>query len=170
MTIDKADIHQCDTKSQPTVTFVPVLRWTGIAMLMIGWGSLLFLATLAPMIPGWVGEALHSIVTTINNHYRWIPPTLLVLGLAGICMLVATLSCFHKLRPIRFHLITLGLGTATSIGGLGLAVDSQPPGSDLAIFISMFGSILFLLAILGLLVGILGLILLIPARKRSTHA
>ncbi len=165
MTIDNFDTDKCATKNQPSVNFVPVVRWTGIALLTIGWGSLLFFATMAPMIPGWVGEAIHSIVTTMNNHYRWIPPTLLLMGLVGICMLVATVSWFHKLRSMRVYLLTLGLGTAASIGGLGLAVDSQPPGSALAMFISMFGSILFLLAILGLLVGIIGLILFIPAPK-----
>jgi hypothetical protein len=124
------------------------------------WGPLIWAYFIAGFFPESIRELTHQVLFGMNNDYRWIVPTLALIGLAGLTCSAISLPRVRQLRIYSPFLIGAGLLVVVPILTMALLVDLQPPGSPLAMIISMFGSVMGVLVVLGLIVGGVGLILL----------
>ncbi len=138
------------------------LRWLGISFIIVGWGIPLIIGVLGPALPYSVGEPIRQMLFLINNEYRWIPASMVVIGLLGFPMFAISTVYIRTLSRFRLHFIFVGFCTALGITCLGLVVDSQPPGSALAMIVSLMGLFLVPLAVLGIAAGLIGLLMLLP--------
>ena len=89
---------------------------------------------------------------------------MVVIGLLGFPLFAISTVYIRTLSRYRLYFILAGFCTAISVACLGLVVDSQPPGSALAMLISLMGLLLVPLAVLGIAFGLIGLLMLLPIR------
>lgn len=156
-----------DTNSRSNQTHVRfdlarIFRWLGISFIIAGWGIPLIIGILGPTLPNSAGETIRQMLFLINNEYRWIPASMVVIGLLGFPMIAISTVYVRTLSRFRLHFILGGFCTALSIAFLSLVVDSQPPGSALAMVVTLMGLLLVPLAVLGIAVGLIGLLMLLP--------
>jgi hypothetical protein len=156
MTHEKVNPYK--STCQLTRTSGRIRSWLaiGLSLVAIGWG--------VPFVGFLSGAAMPE---AFREHWIRIASlfSVFVTGLIGSLMLAMSTSYVRNLSRFRLLFLVAGWCTTLSIAGLGLVVDSQPPGSALAMFISLTGVLLFPLAIAGLAFGILGLLMLIQGHE-----
>jgi uncharacterized membrane protein len=151
---------QAPTPPQPIITHgkFRTLRKLAILLILLGWGlpiAIMFIASFLPV------TTLRSIQQLLGEH-RWVSWSAALCGLFGVLMLAISSAYIRSFRPYRILFVILGGSVFLPILGMALAVDSQPPGSALAMIISLTAVILIPVAIVALVVGLLGLLLFIP--------
>lgn len=140
------------------------LRMLAILLMFLGWGLPLAVIFIAELLPAANRQSLQQFVRTLATEQRWIPLSVLLCGFLGVLMFALSFAFIRALRPYRVLLVILGGSVFLPILGMALMVDSQPPGSGLAMIISLTAVVLIPAAIIALLVGLLGLLLFIPFR------
>ena len=164
MTEKGADTNSRSNHNPVRFDLARFLRWLGISFVIVGWGIPLIIGILGPALPYSVREPIREMLSLINNEYRWIPASMAVIGLLGFPMFAISTVYIRTLSRFRLHFILVGFCTSISIACLSLVVDSQPPGSALAMLVSVMGLLLVPLAVLGIAVGLIGLLMLLPSR------
>jgi hypothetical protein len=95
----------------------------------------------------------------VNLYFPWMVTVLAYLGLAGAMLSSLSFTLVRRLRFLSEWMIAAGLLVAVPILTMALSEDSQPPGSSLAMIVSMFGSVLWVLFHLATAIGTMGLLL-----------
>lgn len=159
-------LGQTQTQHQPTIAYdrFRTLRKLAILLIFLGWGLPIAIMFIAAFVPAAVRQNLQQLLRGVNNEHRWVPWAVVLCGLLGVLMFAISFAYIRALRPYRYLFVILGGSVFLPILGMALAVDSQPPGSGLAMIISLTAVILIPVAIVALVVGLLGLLLFIPFR------
>jgi hypothetical protein len=84
------------------------------------------------------------------------------MGLVGLLMLLCSTSYIHRWRPFRIWFLLTGVTAVLPMILIALTVDAQPPGSSLAMVVTMFGAYMGPVIVLGISAGILGLMMYLP--------
>lgn len=160
------ELDQPPTKSSEALTRnrFKTLRMLAILLMFLGWGLPLAIVLIAELLPAADRQSLQQLVGSIANEHRWVPLSVFLSGLLGVAVFALSFAAIRALRPYRFLFVILGGSVFLPILTMALMVDSQPPGSGLAMIISLTAVVLIPTAIIALLVGLLGLLLFIPFR------
>jgi hypothetical protein len=159
-------VGQTQTQHQPIIAYdrFRTLRKLAILLIFLGWVLPISIMFIASFLPAATRQSLQQQVGNIHEEHRWVPLAVVLCGLLGVLMFAISFACIRALRPYRFLFVILGGSVFLPILGMALAVDSQPPGSGLAMIISLTAVTLIPVAIVALVVGLLGLLLFIPFR------
>ena len=149
-----------------------IWRYVAFLFLTLGWIFPLLLLAVSIIADAWDLEALEQAarstaefafrVLSLNSQFRFLPLLVPIIGLVGLLMLLSSMSYIHRWRPFRIWFLLTGVTAVLPIIIIALAVDAQPPGSGLAMVVTMFGAYMGPVLVLGISTGVLGLMMYLP--------
>jgi hypothetical protein len=149
-----------------------IWRYVASMLLTLGWFIPLLLIVVTIIADAWDLEELEQFarstaefafrILSLNYQFRFLPLLVPIMGLVGLLMLLSSTSYISRWRPFRIWFLWTGLATILPILLISLAVDAQPPGSSLAMIVTMFGACMGPVFILGIAIGIVRLMMYLP--------
>lgn len=171
---------QQDTSSpiSPSTKMLRIWQYIAILFLAVGWILPPLLVAISIIADAWglevIDQAARSTATfsfrvlSLNLRFRFLPLLVPIMGFVGLFMLLSSTSYMYRWRPFRIWFLMTGVTAVLPIILIAFAVDAQPPGSSLAMAVTMFGACIGPVLVLGISVGILGLMMYLPAKWTST--
>jgi hypothetical protein len=157
-----------------------IWRFVASLFLTLGWVVPLLLLAVTIIADAWNLEVLEQAarstaefafrVLSFKSQFRFLPLLVPIMGLVGLLMLLSSTSYIHRWRPFRIWVLLTGVTAVLPIILIALAVDAQPPGSGLAMFVTIFGAYMGPVLVLGISTGILGLMMYLPTNWISTDS
>jgi hypothetical protein len=154
-----------------------IWRYVASLFLTLGWIVPLLLVAVSIIADAWELEVLDQAarstaefafrVLSLNSQFRFLPLLVPIMGFVGLLMLLSSTSYIHRWRPFRIWFLLTGVTTVLPIILIAFAVDAQPPGSSLAMLVTIFGAYMGPVLVLGISVGILGLMMYLPSNWTS---
>lgn len=172
---DEVPLQQ-DTTSSFSARKTTRCVWCYVATLLLalGWVIPLLLLAIAVIADAWNLEVLEQTVRSIaesafrilslNSRFRFLPLLTPIIGHVGFMMFLYSTSYIRRWRPFRVWFLLTGVVTVLLIMLIAFAVDAQPPGSSLAMAITMFGVCMGPVVVLGISIGTLGMMMYLPTR------